>query len=182
MEIDSKLEALREHVRKKQRVLSVLEKAELDRNKTPGPGRGGGGARGRGAYCGGGSGARGGRGGAAGGGSERNVEWAVCSVCNRKHPCPKGSGPLEENCYQRDITSEHKKLDELKERQRAAAARSRDKEEQCQHHRAQYARQYLEGAAVDSVSPIDIQNDGELANLTCAPNVFLEGIIPGTME
>eukprot|EP00961_Rhodomonas_salina_P285937 3863795-Rhodomonas_salina.1 len=74
MEIDNKLEALREHVRKKQRVLSVLEKAELDRNKTPGPGRGGGGARGRGAYRGGGRGARGGRGGAAGGGSDRNAE------------------------------------------------------------------------------------------------------------
>eukprot|EP00961_Rhodomonas_salina_P107062 1441549-Rhodomonas_salina.1 len=75
MEIDSNLEALREHVRKKQKVLSVLEKAEGDRNKPPGPGRGGGGNRGRGAYRGGGRGARGGRGGGSGGGSDRNAEW-----------------------------------------------------------------------------------------------------------
>eukprot|EP00961_Rhodomonas_salina_P018639 250836-Rhodomonas_salina.2 len=39
-------------------------------------------------------------------------------------------------------------------------------------------REYLKGAAVDSASPIDIQNEEELAQLTCSPNVFLEGIIP----
>eukprot|EP00961_Rhodomonas_salina_P017199 231392-Rhodomonas_salina.1 len=205
MEINSNLEALREHVSQKQKVLSVLEKAENDKNKTPGPGRGGGGTRGKGSCCG-------------GSGSDRNAEWSVCSVCNWKHPGPKGGGQPEENCYQRDVVSERKKLDELEERQRAAAARSRDKEEQRQHHRAQYvgnktddkytvsfarwdptqiidpqsytticlnvkqSKQYLEGAAVDSASPIDIQNDGELARLTCTPNVFLEGITPGTTE
>eukprot|EP00961_Rhodomonas_salina_P199671 2693341-Rhodomonas_salina.1 len=40
----------------------------------------------------------------------------------------------------------------------------------------------LKKAAVDSASPIDIQNEEELAQLTCGPNVFLEGIIPGFME
>eukprot|EP00961_Rhodomonas_salina_P018637 250835-Rhodomonas_salina.1 len=43
-------------------------------------------------------------------------------------------------------------------------------------------REYLKGAAIDSARPIDIQNEEELAQLTCCPNVFLEGIIPRSME
>eukprot|EP00961_Rhodomonas_salina_P099123 1333127-Rhodomonas_salina.1 len=45
-----------------------------------------------------------------------------------------------------------------------------------------HSRKYLQGAAVDSASPIDIQNDAEQAQLTCWPNVFLEGINSGAME
>eukprot|EP00961_Rhodomonas_salina_P285169 3853295-Rhodomonas_salina.2 len=198
MEIDSNLKALLEHVCKKQKVLSVLEKAGNDKNQTPWQGRGGSCTREKGAYCGSRQGARGGHCGAPG--------------------SPKGGCQPEENCYQCDVASESKKLDKLEERQSAAVARSQDKEEQRQHHRAQYvgnktddkytvsftswdptqiidpllytticlnvkqSKQYLEGAAVDSASPIDIQNNGKLARLTCTPNVFLEGITPGTME
>eukprot|EP00961_Rhodomonas_salina_P162014 2182407-Rhodomonas_salina.1 len=42
--------------------------------------------------------------------------------------------------------------------------------------------EYLNGAAVDSASPIDIQNDEDQVRLTCGPSVFLEGIIPGAAE
>eukprot|EP00961_Rhodomonas_salina_P151991 2046140-Rhodomonas_salina.4 len=45
-----------------------------------------------------------------------------------------------------------------------------------------HSSEYLQGAAVDSASPIDIQNDAEQAQLTCRPNVFLEGINRGAME
>eukprot|EP00961_Rhodomonas_salina_P141180 1900670-Rhodomonas_salina.1 len=44
------------------------------------------------------------------------------------------------------------------------------------------AKEYLNGAAVDSASPIDIQNDEEQAQLTCAPKIFMEGIVPGATK
>eukprot|EP00961_Rhodomonas_salina_P297072 3936917-Rhodomonas_salina.1 len=200
-DLENDRDVLLAHIQKKQRVLAVMDNKESGQKSTV-PGRRA--TKGKNTYCGGGRWARGGRGGAAGGGADR-VEWSVCSVCKRKHPGPKGG--------------ERKKLDELEESQRAAAALSRDKEEQRQHHsRAQYvgnkiadeytvsfarwdpaqhihpesytliclnvkqSKEYLEGAAVDSASPINIQNDDELAQLTCAPNIFLEGIVLGTTE
>eukprot|EP00961_Rhodomonas_salina_P088756 1194007-Rhodomonas_salina.1 len=39
-----------------------------------------------------------------------------------------------------------------------------------------HSHEYLKGTAVDSASPIDIQNDTDQAQLTCGLNVFLEGI------
>eukprot|EP00961_Rhodomonas_salina_P071491 960024-Rhodomonas_salina.1 len=39
-----------------------------------------------------------------------------------------------------------------------------------------HSREYLKGTAVDSASPIDIQNSTDQVQLTCGLNVFLEGI------
>eukprot|EP00961_Rhodomonas_salina_P219220 2963554-Rhodomonas_salina.2 len=41
---------------------------------------------------------------------------------------------------------------------------------------------HAKGAAVDSASPIDIQNDHGQANLTFGDSVFLEGIRKGSLE
>eukprot|EP00961_Rhodomonas_salina_P245023 3311098-Rhodomonas_salina.2 len=153
-------------------------------------------------------------GGTAGGGYPFQPVSRACNTCCKFHQ----GNPPEEECWQRDLAAEQVKLDALQEKLTAAAAKAKDREEQRQHHKAQYianktddiytvafanwdptqnispescsticlnvtqSNEHLKGAAVYSASPIDIQNEDELVQLTCGPNVFLEGIIPGSTE
>eukprot|EP00961_Rhodomonas_salina_P249976 3378747-Rhodomonas_salina.1 len=219
--------ALQAHIAKKQRVLHLMQHQQ---NKTQGAAGGtvatpnkGGRSGGAPASCGHGGWCCCGRcstssgglgGGTAGGGYPFQPASRACNTCGKFHQ----GNPPEEECWQRNLAAEQIKLDALQQKLTAAAAKAKDREEQRQHHKAQYivnktddiytvsfsrwdptqeispqaysticlnvtqSSEYLKGAAVDSASPINIQNEDELAQLTCGANVFLKGIIPGAME
>eukprot|EP00961_Rhodomonas_salina_P012370 166633-Rhodomonas_salina.1 len=185
--------ALQAHIAKKEKVLVVLQKqsgTEPTQGQSAGQGcfggRGGRGCTqlGRGGLRGGGRGGRGGGTGGGGNGSDYPFQNSgrACTICCKTHP----GSPQEDECFHRYIDAEMAKLKALEEKKRAATERAKERQEQRQYQRTQYVvnktDDTLNGAAVDLASPIDIQNDEDQVQLTCAPNVFLEGIIPGATE